>query len=43
MERRNSLARSTVPELNDGEGVGPSGWGAALVKLWDLRTGREVG
>jgi hypothetical protein len=24
----NSPARSTAPELNDGEGAGPSGWGA---------------
>jgi hypothetical protein len=29
-EGRNSPARSTAPKLNDGEGVGPSGWGAAL-------------
>jgi hypothetical protein len=30
MERRSSLVRSTAPELNDGEGVGLSGWGATL-------------
>jgi hypothetical protein len=29
-ERRSSPTRSTTPELNDGEGAGPSGWGAAL-------------
>jgi hypothetical protein len=29
-EGQNSPARSTVPELNGGEGVSPSGWGAAL-------------
>jgi hypothetical protein len=30
MERRSSLAWSTTPELNDGEGADPSGWGEAL-------------
>jgi hypothetical protein len=30
MAGRNSSTRSTVLELNSGEGVGPSGWGAAL-------------
>jgi hypothetical protein len=30
MAGRNSSARSTALELNSGEGVGPSGWGAAL-------------
>jgi hypothetical protein len=29
-EGRSSSARSTAPELNDGEGAGPSGRGAAL-------------
>jgi hypothetical protein len=29
-EGQNSPAWSTTSELNDGEGVGPSGWGAAL-------------
>jgi hypothetical protein len=29
-ERRSSLARTMTPELNDGEGAGPSGWGAAM-------------
>jgi hypothetical protein len=30
IEGWNSPARSTEPELNGGEGAGPSGWGAAL-------------
>jgi hypothetical protein len=30
MERQGSPARSMAPELNDGEGAGPSGWGVAL-------------
>jgi hypothetical protein len=30
MERQSSSTRSTVPELNDGEGAGPSGLGATL-------------
>jgi hypothetical protein len=30
MERWSSPARSMAPELNGGEGAGPSGWGAAL-------------
>jgi hypothetical protein len=30
MERQSSPVRSTAPELNDGEGAGPSGWGATL-------------
>jgi hypothetical protein len=30
MEGRSSPVRSTAPELNDGEGACPSGWGAAL-------------
>jgi hypothetical protein len=29
-ERQSSPAQSTVSELNDGEGAGPSGRGAAL-------------
>jgi hypothetical protein len=34
-----------APKLNSGEGAGPLIGGQlwALVKLWDLRTGREVG
>jgi hypothetical protein len=28
MEMRSSLTQSTAPKLNDGEGVGSSGWGA---------------
>jgi hypothetical protein len=30
MDRQSSPAWSMAPELNGGEGAGPSGWGAAL-------------
>jgi hypothetical protein len=30
MERQNSPAQSTTPELNDGEGASHLGWGVAL-------------
>jgi hypothetical protein len=44
-ERWSSPMRSTAPELNGGEGAGPSGRGAALSssEALNLRTGREVG
>jgi hypothetical protein len=39
MEGWNSPVWSTAPELNDGEGASPSGWGAALGPAYGDRGG----